>query len=315
MTSSELLAAYLLDRFLGDPPWLPHPVRWMGRAIELAEGALRPRKRDPLWERIGGVALALGLPVLVYFLSKGMILVSGSAGVWGERAATVFLAFSALAAGSLRCEALAVRSALQASDLPAARSRLSRIVSRRTDGLGEEEIVRGAVESVAENASDGVIGPLFYLLIGGVPLALAYKAVSTLDSMVGYRDERYRDFGWASARLDDLANLIPARLTALLVVLSAVFLREDPKGSWRILRRDAGNDDSPNSGRPEAAVAGALGIQLGGPVRYRTGLLQKATIGEPVRPLGEEMLFRAVRLMEVSTLLMVIMGAGILWGL
>lgn len=313
MTSFELLAAFTLDRILGDPLWLPHPVRWMGKLIGVADRFLRPRNPHRWKERTGGLLLAAGLPLLVYFLSEQLIRQIEKVEPWGAKILTVLLAFTALAAGSLRSEALAIRSALMASRLPEARRLLSRIVSRTTEGMLERDILRGAIESVAENASDGVIAPLCYLLIGGVPLALAYKAINTLDSMVGYRNERYRDFGWASARLDDLANWIPARLTALLMVVAAFFLREDPREAWRILRRDGGKDDSPNSGRPEAAVAGALRIQLGGPVTYKSGRIEKPTIGDLGEPLNVESLDRAVRLMDVSSSLMVLICAGFLW--
>ncbi|HET6370637.1 MAG TPA: adenosylcobinamide-phosphate synthase CbiB, partial [Nitrospiria bacterium] len=234
-------------------------------------------------------------------------------GGWGSWAATVYLAFTVLAAGSLRSEALGVGAEIDRGRLPEARRKLSRIVGRKTDDLKEEGVIRGAIESVAENASDGVIAPLFYLLIGGVPLALAYKAVNTLDSMVGYKNDRYRHFGWASARLDDLANLIPARLTAFLIVVTSRPLGEDALRAWRIFRRDGGNDDSPNSGRPEAAMAGALRIGLGGPVEYETGWVEKSAIGDSERPLDADVLRRSVRLMEGAVLIMVLLSAGTMW--
>jgi adenosylcobinamide-phosphate synthase len=313
MTSSELLAAYLLDYFFGDPPKFPHPVRGMGRVIALADRYLRPSSPHPFLERLGGVLLAVGLPATVYLLSDRLIDLAGMAGSWGAWSATVYLAFTALAAGSLRNEALGIQSALVEGRLPEARQRLSRIVSRRTEDLKEEEIVRGGVESVAENASDGVIAPLFYLLIGGAPLAIAYKAINTLDSMVGYRNARYREFGWASARLDDLVNLIPSRLTGILICFTVFPSWRDMRKAWGIFLRDGGNDDSPNSGWPEAAMAGALGVRLGGPVDYDFGRVEKETIGDPSRPLTAETLSRAVRLMERTVLLMVLAVAGTLW--
>jgi adenosylcobinamide-phosphate synthase len=250
---------------------------------------------------------------VVYFLSDFAIRLTGKVGGWGSWAATVYLAFTVLAAGSLRSEALGVGAEIERGKLPEARRKLARIVGRKTDDLKEEGVIRGAVESVAENASDGVIAPLFYLLIGGVPLALAYKAINTLDSMVGYKDERYLRFGWASARLDDLANLVPSRLTALLIVIVSPALGEDASKAWRIFRRDGGNDDSPNSGQPEAAMAGALRIGLGGPVEYETGWVAKPAIGDPERPLDAGVLRRAVGLMEGAALLMVLLSAGLMW--
>lgn len=313
MTSYELLAAYLCDCLIGDPEKWPHPVRAMGKIIRWADRRLRPATPHPGLEALAGLLLAVVLPSAVYFLADTLLTFGRELGVWVVGLTTVYLAFSALAAGSLRREALSVHRPVQAGRWSEARERLARIVGRKTDGLDEPEIVRATVETVAENASDGVIAPLFYLLIGGIPLALAYKAVNTLDAMVGYRNSRYRYFGWASARLDDLANYIPSRLTALLLVGAAAALGENPREAWRILRRDGANDDSPNSGRPEAAMAGALGVRLGGRTLYAEGWLDKPTIGDPKEPLRAAVVIRAIRLMEGATLLMVLLTAFLLW--
>jgi adenosylcobinamide-phosphate synthase len=179
------------------------------------------------------------------------------------------------------------------------------IVGRDTGELGESEIWRGAVETVAENTSDGVVAPLFFLMLGGPLLALAYKAVNTLDSMVGYKNERYLRFGWAAARLDDLLNLVPARLTGILMVLAAPFAGLSSRGAWRIMRRDGRNHSSPNSGIPEAAAAGALGVRLGGANRYFGRTVEKPNIGDPDCPLDERSWRGAVRLMYASEMLLV----------
>jgi adenosylcobinamide-phosphate synthase len=306
MTSFELLGAALLDLLLGDPPRWPHPVRWIGRAIVGGERFLRPRAPDPTRERIGGIVLGAGLPFLVYVVSAGWI---DLAGPTLQTVVVIYLGYTTLAMRSLRDAALKVSAALENSDLPAARIALSEIVSRETTELSEEEVIRGTIESVSESASDGVGAPLFYLVVGGVPLALAYKAVSTLDSMIGYRNDRYRYFGWASARLDDLANYIPARLTALMISLAAPMIGGSMVASLRIALRDGRKDDSPNSGFPEAAAAGALGIQLGGPTRYFGEVVEKLTIGEPIEKLAVEHIRRAVRLVTVAMGLMIVLGA------
>jgi adenosylcobinamide-phosphate synthase len=209
----------------------------------------------------------------------------------------ILLSWNCLAARSLQCESGLVARALDAGDLPLARKKLSCIVGRDTDRLEEPDIWRGAVETVAENTSDGVVAPLLALMIGGPVLGLAYKAVNTLDSMVGYKNERYLLFGRASARCDDLLNFIPARLTAVLMVIAAPFFGLHMKNSWRMMRRDGRNHSSPNSGFPEAAAAGALGVQLGGTNFYFGRPLEKPTIGDPLQPPGRDAWQGAVRLM------------------
>lgn len=297
-----LFAAVLLDLLLGDPRWLPHPVVAIGRLINLLERGLR---RLPVNERLAGVlllAVTVGTTYgLAFFLLKGAYAVSPYAGF----AVAVFLAWTCLAARSLHGESQAVAAALEAGDLPEARRRLSFIVGRDTAELEEPEIWRAVVETVAENTSDGVIAPLFFLMLGGPALAMAYKAVNTLDSMVGYRNERYIRFGWASARFDDLANLIPARMTGFLMVLAAPFFGLSAADAWRIMGRDGRNHSSPNSGIPEAAAAGALGVRLGGTNRYFGRPVEKPTIGDPVRPLSPAAWRGAVRLMYGAEGLMV----------
>jgi adenosylcobinamide-phosphate synthase len=209
----------------------------------------------------------------------------------------VILSWSCLAARSLHRESRLVADALVRGDLVEARRYLSNIVGRDTAELDEAEVWRATVETVAENTSDGVIAPLFYLCIGGPVLAIAYKAVNTLDSMVGYRNERYKSLGWASARCDDLANFMPARLTGLLMVAAAPLFGFPPGNAWRIMCRDGRNHSSPNSGIPEAAVAGALGVRLGGASIYSGKRVEKPTIGDPLKPLSPAAWEGAIRLM------------------
>jgi adenosylcobinamide-phosphate synthase len=297
-----VLAAVALDLVLGDPRRLPHPVVAIGRMITFLERVLR-RVFGNL--RVAGVVLLVVTVGVSYgaaaLLIYGAGLISPAAGI----AAGVYLAWVSLAARSLHLESAKVAKALARGDLPGARLALSYIVGRETADLDEQEIVRGAVETVAENTGDGVIAPLFYLMLGGPALAIAYKAVNTLDSMVGYKNDRYLEFGWASARFDDVANYLPARLTALLMILAAPICALSGSGAWRIVRRDGRNHSSPNSGYPEAAAAGALGVRLGGANRYFGKVVEKPTIGDPAVPLTLAAYSGVVRLMYCSELLLV----------
>jgi adenosylcobinamide-phosphate synthase len=297
-----VLAAVVLDLILGDPRSLPHPVVGIGNLISFLEKLLRRLFKNA---RLAGVVLLVVTVAVSYavaaLLIKAAWLLAPEAGF----AAGLYIAWVSLAARSLHAESGKVAQALERGDLPGARTALSYIVGRETDQLDEQEVVRGAVETVAENTGDGVIAPLFYLMLGGPPLAIAYKAVNTLDSMVGYKNERYLEFGWASARFDDLVNYLPARLTGLLMVLAAPVCALSGSGAWRILRRDCRNHSSPNSGFPEAAAAGALGVRLGGANRYFGKVVEKPTIGDASVPLSLAAYGGVVRLMYCSEALLV----------
>jgi adenosylcobinamide-phosphate synthase len=215
----------------------------------------------------------------------------------------ILLMYTCIAARCLSEEGKRIYRALGEGDLGKSRKLLSMIVGRDTDRLDESGITRGTVETVAENTSDGVIAPLFYMFLGGAPLAMAYKAVNTLDSMVGYKNDRYLHFGWASARFDDAANYIPSRITGMLMVAASMLLRLDHKRSLVILIRDSRSHSSPNSGFPEAAVAGALGVQLGGTNYYFGKPVEKPTIGESLRPLEGQDIKRTIGLLYISSIL------------
>jgi len=272
VTSRELLAGVALDLACGDPPWLPHPVRAIGKLAEWAEAYWR-KSRLPL--RLSGGMFSITV-------------VGASACV--IKAAPRFLRrywiYSFLACRDLDAQARHVISALEKNDLAEARRRLSFIVGRDTGQLNQSEIVRAVIETVAENLSDGVIAPLLYLALGGPAGMAAYKAINTLDSMVGHRNERYRDFGLVSAKIDDLANFVPARLSAILVCCAAALVPGlSAIRAFRTMLRDARSQPSPNAGYPEAAVAGALGVQLGG-LNYYSGIpSRKATLGEATNEL------------------------------
>ena len=296
--------AYSLDWLIGDPTWLPHPVRWMGRTISGGEWLLRRFIRAPGSELVAGL-------VLTVFVAGTFGIGSWIVLLWlrGLNPAlafvvSVYLAASTLATRSLLDEARTVRRFLVNSDLLSARQQVSRIVGRDTQELDEPEVTRAVIETLAESASDGIVAPMFYLAIGGVPAALAYKAVNTLDSMIGHRDKHYEFFGKCAARLDDVASFIPARITALLLVCAAWTLHLDWRGAWRIVRRDGGKHRSPNAGRPEAAMAGALGALVGGTNFYGGERHDGPYLGDGYNPLDDQALRNALRLTGCVSLLM-----------
>jgi adenosylcobinamide-phosphate synthase len=307
ITPYILLTAVLLDLILGDPRRLPHPVVGIGKMISALEKILRRLVRN---ERLGGIVLLVSVvgttAVISLLLVKGAYAIHHFVGI----SVAVWLSYTCLAARSLHVESKLVADRLAAGDLEGARAFLARIVGRDTGNLDEPEIWRALVETVAENTSDGVIAPLFYLMIGGPVPGLAYKAVNTLDSMVGYKNDRYIRFGWASARFDDLANWLPARLTGLLMVAVAPLAGLSGRSAYRMMRRDGRNHSSPNSGIPEAATAGALGVRLGGTNSYFGKLVEKPAIGDPLRKLNIESYCGAIRLMYGSAALLIV-----LWGM
>ena len=313
MTGGELATACIVDAVVGDPRWFPHPVRWLGSVVEWCDRHVDRLVFSPPKQRMAGVLLAAALPTGAYAAGAVLIWLGGSIDPLVGTVVTVLLAWTTLAARDLMDHVLSVQRALQSHSLPEARSAVAQIVGRDTEEMAEADIVRATVETIAESTADGIVAPLFYLVIGGAPLALAYKAINTLDSMIGHMDDRYRWFGWASARLDDVANFLPARITALLLVLSAGILsRSWPvmQRAWQILLRDGGQHPSPNSGRPEAAMAGALGVQLGGVNRYDGLSLERPCLGDPVQPLTQAHIGRALALMLWTSLLGTVLGIG-----
>lgn len=307
-----LPAAYALDRLLGDPRWLPHPVIGMGKAIAAVEALLR-RLCKPRHYRAAGLLLPLTVVGGSFALTWALLYLLAQVSPWLSAAAEAIVIWTTIASKGLRDAGMEVCAQLRKGDLPAARRSLGMIVGRDTGHLDEPEIARGAVETVAENIVDAIVSPLFFALIGGAPLAIAYRAVNTLDSMVGYKNDKYIDLGWASARLDDIANYIPARITALLLFLGAWLMRLDVKGAVRTVRGDAPKHPSPNSGYPEAAVAGALGIQLGGENSYHGVVSFRAHMGEKTRELHGEDIPRAVGLMFFAANAAVLLGTLIVF--
>ena len=312
MTVWAVLGGFVLDALFGDPAWLPHPVVYMGKAISKLEKFLRPRlPKTPQGELLGGAIVAFCLPVGTFLLT-GLV-------CWGAArlhpllglAVQMFWCGQALAARGLVQESTNVYKELKKPDLPGARKAVSRIVGRDTAELTAEGVTKAAVETVAENASDGVIAPLLYMLIGGAPLALTYKAINTMDSMLGYKNEKYLYFGRVPAKLDDVANYIPSRLAGLLWVAAAAFTGNSARGAWKIWRRDRRRHASPNSAQTESACAGALSVQLAGPAYYFGQYYPKLTIGDALRPIEPEDILRANRMMVAESILALAIGLGL----
>ncbi len=281
MDPGKFAAAYALDWCAGDPEWLPHPVRLMGWSIDALERALRRRGSGRRFELAAGGLVAVGVPVLsalsVYALLRHLRGNHPAIAIVSE----VWLASTCLSTRNLLDEAAEVMRALESGNLQRARLRVGRIVGRDTEELGEEEICRALVETLAESLSDGIVAPLFYLAIGGAPLAMAYKAVNTLDSMIGHKDEKYLYFGRVAARMDDVANYVPARISALLLCLAAELISQaSGTRAGKVWLRDGGKHDSPNAGQVEAAMAGLLGVRLGGTNRYAGEVIASPHVGE-----------------------------------
>jgi adenosylcobinamide-phosphate synthase len=308
--------AYLLDLLLGDPPGWPHPVRLLGSVIQYWETVLYRA-------RIGAGAL-----FWLAVMATTVVLVFGVLGVavllppWAGLAVLTYFLYAGLATRSLHLESRKVETALVKGDLDGARANLAMIVGRETSHLSLEDMRRAVIETVAENLADGVVAPMFYTLLLGLPGLFLYKAANTMDSMVGYKNYWYAQFGKVAARADDVLSFIPARLTALLIIPTAAALGLNWRGAWRILRRDRKRAASPNAGCPEAAMAGALGVRLGGPSIYFGRRVEKAFIGEPRQSLDHERYRQAVRLLYGTSLAMAALTlAGLLaaragvWGL
>lgn len=306
----QVLLGYLIDLIVGDPQSFPHPVRWIGQLIARLEKWLYPLLKSPGGQRLTGAVLALTTVAAVFSLAWGTLWLAALIHPFLRSVLEVVMVWWVLATSSLGSEAEKVRNLLRNRNLPGARRQLAMLVSRDTKTLDAGGVARAAVETVAENFSDGVAAPLFFLIVGGPAVAMAYKAVNTLDSMVGYKNDRYLYFGWFSARLDDWVNWIPARLSVIFVWIGAAFMHLDWRSSIRITLRDRLNHGSPNSGYPESAFAGALAIQMGGPSSYFGIISQKPTIGDPLVPIEHSTIKQAYGLMYMASLVaLVLMGA------
>lgn len=302
-----LTLAVGLDMMIGDPRWLPHPVCWMGQAIERLEPRFR---RLPLHPQVSGAFMAASMVAFVWVVCLLLVHMAGSvhpvAGILVEAA----MIYVCICARGLADAALAVGKALTGSGISAGRRAVSMIVGREVDRLDEDGVTRATVETVAENLVDGVISPLFFAVLGGAPLAMAYKMVNTLDSMVGYKNERYLHFGRFAARMDDVANFVPARLSVPFIALAAMLLNGRGRPALKTAWMDGRAHASPNAGFPEAAFAGALGLWMGGPNVYHGQLMEKPVIGDGFDSARPGHVRQACRLM-LTTSMLVFMAAAI----
>jgi adenosylcobinamide-phosphate synthase len=306
-----LISAFLLGQAIGDPPWFPHPVVCIGRLITWLEKRLYdPAKTAAalFWRGLLLVTVVLFCTLLVTVL---IVAFAVRLNTLAAQVVIVVLLATTLAGRSLSQAAGAVWQPLACGDLPSARSAVSLIVGRDTDKLPESAVARAAVETVAENTVDGVTAPLFYAIIGGAPLALLYKAVNTLDSMLGYKNERYLYFGRVAARLDDFANWLPARLTVPVMLLACVFLRLDARQAWHAVKFDGRKHPSPNSGLTEALVAGALGVTLGGENSYGGRLSQRPLLYADGRSAEAGDIPATVSLMRLTSIFFLIIGLAV----
>ena len=304
------VTGFILDFIFGDPAWIYHPVRIIGKGIELGERLLRRISGEKhltaagavLWLMIAGLSFLfpLGILLLAWKIHPGLCFALES-----------FWCFQILAARSLCRESGKVYDRLQENDLPGARRAVSMIVGRDTESLTAEGVTKAAVETVAENTSDGVTAPLIYLMIGGAPLGFLYKAVNTMDSMLGYKNDRYLYFGRIPAGMDDIFNYIPARITALAMIAAAYLTGLDGKNAWKIYRRDRKKHASPNAAQTESVCAGALRVQLAGDAVYFGKLYKKEFIGDSLRPIEPQDIRRTQRLMYVTAFLLLLLCGGI----
>ena len=306
----QVVAGYLLDLVIGDPQKIPHPVVIIGKGIDILEKHLRKWIAPVTGLKFAGAILTISIVGLTYTIMWGIVAGATFINHWLGLLVSIWFVGSAIAVKGLSDAAMEIYTLLVAGDLAKARQKVGWIVGRDTAHLDEGEITRATVETVAENIVDGIIAPLFYAFIGGAPLAMAYKAVNTLDSMVGYKNAKYRDFGTASARFDDLCNYIPARVTGIILLAVFLLMGKPIRQIIRIVRRDAVGHPSPNSGIPEALVAGALGVRLGG-VNYYGGVESlRAYMGDPVNKLARNHIIETVRIMQITSGAAVLLGSA-----
>lgn len=304
---TAIILGFILDFIFGDPRWLPHPICFIGKLISITEKAVRRFCGEkPEGLLMGGFVLVVIVLTVTFAVPYFILTLAEMYSPVLAFAVETFMFYQIFAMRSLKEASLQVYDALKSGDLQEARKKLSWIVGRDTAELTDEEVAKAAVETVAENTSDGVIAPLFFMFIGGAPLAFLYKAINTMDSMVGYKNDKYLYFGRCAAKLDDVANFIPARISGLLMVAAAYFLNMDASGSWRIFKRDRRHHLSPNSAMTESAAAGALGITLGGGHFYFGKWVPKDTIGDEVKKTDAEDIVKMNGLMYMTCILSIL---------
>lgn len=303
-SSAALLTGFIIDLILGDPQGWPHIVRAFGALIAFLEKLLYQMKN----KRLAGTILAVSVLLTSLLVPAALLTAAWIISPLLYFALETLLVWQLIAVRSLRAESRRVYDELERNDICAARKAVSMIVGRDTDALDKKGVTKAAVETVAENASDGVAAPLFFIMLGGAALGCFYKAANTMDSMIGYKSEKYIDFGRFAAKLDDVLNFIPSRLCALVMIISSPLCSLDAKGAYRIWRRDRRNHESPNSAQTEAVMAGALRVRLAGNAYYFGKLHEKPFIGDDLRPIASDDILKAHRLLYVTSSILVLLA-------
>lgn len=310
-----LLIAYVIDLMFGDPAHLPHPIRYIGKWIQFLERKLLNLKDSPENQKTKGIFLVIGTVGTVFLFYTALIWCMKWVNPWVGAAVEVFVLYQMLATKCLAFEGMRIYKVLKEGRLDEARVLIGYLVSRETSAMSEEEIIKATIETVTENIIDGVVAPMCFAVLGGAPLGMAYKAANTLDSMVGYKNDKYTHFGWASARFDDLLNWLPARLTGILVIMASMLIGMDYKRATHVLIRDRHNHASPNSPYSEAPSAGALRIQLGGRATYFGVTYEKPTFGDAVEMIRPYHIKKAVSLLYATSVLALVALAVVQKGL
>ena len=302
-----LVMGYILDLIFGDPYWMPHPVRFIGNLISILEKVIRRfMPKTKRGEYIGGIIFTVMVVSISMVIPLVIILMAKSINTYLALTVETFMCYQILATKSLKVESMKVYDELAKNDLPSARKAVSMIVGRDTKDLTFSGVAKAAVETVAENTSDGIIAPMIFIAIGGAPMGFFYKAINTLDSMVGYKNERYINFGRFAAKLDDVVNYLPARISAYQMILSSFFLRYDYKNAFKIYKRDRYNHASPNSAQTESVCAGALDVQLAGNAYYFGKFYEKPTIGDDIREINYDDIKKANRLLYCTSFISIV---------
>lgn len=302
-----LVMGYILDLIFGDPCWMPHPVRFIGNLISILEKVIRRfMPKTKRGEYIGGIILTVMVVSISMVIPLVIILMAKSINTYLALTVETFMCYQILATKSLKVESMKVYDELAKNDLPSARKAVSMIVGRDTKDLTFSGVAKAAVETVAENTSDGIIAPMIFIAIGGAPMGFFYKAINTMDSMVGYKNEKYMNFGRFAAKLDDVVNYLPARISAYQMILSSFFLRYDYKNAFKIYKRDRYNHASPNSAQTESVCAGALDVQLAGNAYYFGKLYEKPTIGDDIREINYDDIKKANRLLYCTSIISIV---------
>ena len=302
-----LIMGYILDLIFGDPYWMPHPVRFIGNLISILEKVIRRfMPKTKRGEYIGGIILTVMVVSISMVIPLVIILMAKSINTYLALTVETFMCYQILATKSLKVESMKVYDELAKNDLPSARKAVSMIVGRDTKDLTFSGVAKAAVETVAENTSDGIIAPMIFIAIGGAPMGFFYKAINTMDSMVGYKNEKYMNFGRFAAKLDDVVNYLPARISAYQMILSSFFLRYDYKNAFKIYKRDRYNHASPNSAQTESVCAGALDVQLAGNAYYFGKLYEKPTIGDDIREINYDDIKKANRLLYCTSIISIV---------